>query len=64
MMVSRLLTRSEGSRLVDLSSVALRALNVSRNEPINTNGDLYPVNRKWAEAIEGSAISAGLVHDN
>lgn len=61
LMHSMLINR-ETLRLVDLSSKALRALNVSRNELIDTEGDMYPVSRKWAEAIHAYAPDAqGLV---
>ncbi|MGE8063882.1 RES family NAD+ phosphorylase [Pseudomonas sp. NPDC089569] len=57
-MFSTLLTWGEDLRLVDLSSKALRALNISRNELIDTDGDMYPVTRKWAEAIHAYAPDA------
>ncbi|KKX63763.1 RES family NAD+ phosphorylase [Pseudomonas putida] len=57
-MFSMLLTLNDDLRLVDLSSKALRALNISRNELIDTNGNLYPVTRKWAEAIHAYAPDA------
>ncbi|MDF0545497.1 MULTISPECIES: RES family NAD+ phosphorylase [Sphingomonadales] len=37
--------------LVDLSSTALRNLGIKRGELIETEKDVYPQTRKWAEAI-------------
>jgi hypothetical protein len=37
--------------LLDLSSVALRKLGLRRNQLIDTEKDLYPDTRKWAEAF-------------
>ncbi|NCE85729.1 RES family NAD+ phosphorylase [Pseudomonas sp. Q1] len=37
--------------LVDLSSVPLRKLGVTRKQLIDTEKDQYPATRKWAEAI-------------
>lgn len=53
-----ILTNQEDLRLVDLSSKALRTLNVTRNELIDTEGDMYPVSRLWAEAIHAYAPDA------
>lgn len=38
-------------QLVDLASVPLRKLGVTRKQLIDTEKDQYPVTRKWAEAI-------------
>ena len=38
-------------QLVDLSSVSLRKLGVTRKQLIDTEKDQYPATRKWAEAI-------------
>lgn len=38
-------------QLVDLASVPLRKLGVTRNQLIDTEKDQYPATRKWAEAI-------------
>lgn len=42
---------SQPLHLVDLSSVALRKLGVTRKQLIDTEKDQYPATRKWAEAI-------------
>ena len=38
-------------QLVDLTSVPLRKLGVTRKQLIDTEKDQYPATRKWAEAI-------------
>jgi hypothetical protein len=38
-------------RRLDLSSVPLRKLGVTRKQLIDTEKDQYPATRKWAEAI-------------
>jgi hypothetical protein len=38
-------------QLVDLSSVPLRKLGITRKQLIDTEKDQYPATRKWAEAI-------------
>ncbi len=38
-------------QFVDLTSVSLRKLGITRNQLIDTEKDQYPVTRKWAEAI-------------
>lgn len=48
----------ETLQLVDLSSKALRGMGITRNELIDTSGDLYPVTRLWAEAIHRLAPTA------
>lgn len=48
----------EDLKLIDLSSKALRSLNISRNELIDTEGNLYPTTRKWAEAFHAFAPDA------
>lgn len=42
---------SQSLHLVDLSSVPLRKLGVTRKQLIDTEKDQYPATRKWAEAI-------------
>jgi hypothetical protein len=42
---------SQPLHLVDLSSVPLRKLGVTRKQLIDTEKDQYPETRKWAEAI-------------
>ncbi|UVL86257.1 RES family NAD+ phosphorylase [Pseudomonas sp. B21-028] len=42
---------SQPLQLVDLSSVPLRKLGVTRKQLIDTEKDQYPATRKWAEAI-------------
>lgn len=42
---------SEDLQLLDLASVPLRKLGISRKELINTEKDRYPGTRKWAEAF-------------
>ncbi|WP_363808661.1 RES family NAD+ phosphorylase [Pseudomonas brassicacearum] len=42
---------SQPLHLVDLSSVALRKLGVTRKQLIDTEKDQYPATRKWAETI-------------
>ncbi|WP_253074159.1 RES family NAD+ phosphorylase [Pseudomonas brassicacearum] len=42
---------SQPLHLVDLSSVPLRKLGVTRKRLIDTEKDQYPATRKWAEAI-------------
>lgn len=42
---------SQPLHLVDLSSVPLRKLGVTRKQLIDTEKDQYPATRKWAEAI-------------
>lgn len=37
--------------LADLSNIALRRLGVQRKQLIDTEKDLYPATRRWAEAI-------------
>lgn len=44
---------SQPLHLVDLSSVPLRKLGVTRKQLINTEKDQHPATRKWAEAIHG-----------
>ena len=53
-----LLEVKETLQLVDLSSKALRRMGITRNELIDTSGDLYPVTRLWAEAIHRLAPTA------
>jgi hypothetical protein len=43
--------------LADLSTKALRKLGVQRNELIDTEKDVYPSTRKWAEAIHAGALA-------
>ena len=45
-------------RLVDLSSIALRRLGITRKELIDTEADQYPHTRVWAEAIYAQDASA------
>jgi hypothetical protein len=40
-----------GLQLIDLASVPLRKLGVTRKQLIDTEKDQYPATRKWAEAI-------------
>lgn len=42
---------SQPLHLVDLSSVPLRKLGITRKQLIDTEKDQYPATRKWAEAI-------------
>ncbi|MCJ8208017.1 RES family NAD+ phosphorylase [Pseudomonas sp. RGM2987] len=42
---------SQPLQLVDLSSVPLRKLGITRKQLIDTEKDQYPATRKWAEAI-------------
>ena len=58
MMYSMLLTWDGDLNLVDLTSKSLRALSITRNELIDTDGTLYPVTQKWAEAIHAYAPTA------
>ena len=44
--------------VVDLSSKALRSLNITRNELIDTEKNMYPTTRLWAEAIHASVPDA------
>lgn len=44
--------------LVDLSSVALRKMGVTRRELIDSEQDQYPITRKWAEAIHRQCAQA------
>ncbi|MGK8935901.1 RES domain-containing protein [Pluralibacter gergoviae] len=41
----------EDLTLIDLASVALRKLGISRKEIIDTEKDCYPTTRQWAEKI-------------
>lgn len=45
-------------QLVDLSSVALRKLGVTRKQLIDTEKDQYPVTRKWAVALHRQCAQA------
>lgn len=45
-------------QLVDLASVPLRKLGVTRKQLIDTEKDQYPATRKWAEAIHGQCPQA------
>jgi hypothetical protein len=44
--------------LVDLSTTALRNLGIKRGELIETEKDIYPQTRKWAEAIHAQCPDA------
>jgi hypothetical protein len=48
----------ESLRLVDLTSVSLTALNLTRRDLIDTDGSWYPYTRKWAEIIHAYAPDA------
>lgn len=41
----------ESLELVDLASVALRKLGITRKQLIDTEKDQYPITRKWAEKL-------------
>lgn len=45
-------------QLVDLASVPLRKLGVTRKQLIDAEKDQYPATRKWAEAIHGQCPQA------
>lgn len=45
-------------QLVDLTSVPLRKLGVTRKQLIDTEKDQYPATRKWAEAIHAQCPQA------
>ncbi|AJE23643.1 RES family NAD+ phosphorylase [Azotobacter chroococcum] len=45
-------------QLVDLASVPLRKLGVTRKQLIDTEKDQYPATRKWAEAIHSQCPEA------
>jgi RES domain len=45
-------------QLVDLASVPLRKLGVTRKQLIDTEKDQYPVTREWAKAIYGKCPQA------
>lgn len=45
------LTLFQPLQLVDLASIPLRRLGISRRQLIDTEKDTYPVTRRWAEAI-------------
>lgn len=45
-------------QLVDLSSVPLRKLGVTRKQLIDTEKDQYPATREWAKAIHGKCPQA------
>lgn len=45
-------------RLVDLASVPLRKLGVTRKQLIDTEKDQYPTTRKWAEAVHSQCPEA------
>jgi len=45
-------------QLIDLSSVALRKLGVTRKQLIDTEKDQYPATRKWAMAIHSQCSQA------
>lgn len=53
-----LLRVTQDLQLIDLSSKALRTLNIRRNELIDTERDQYPATRKWAEAFHAHAPHA------
>lgn len=52
------LTVQHDLNLVDLSSVALRKLGLTRSQLIDTEKDRYPWTRKWAEAIHHQCPAA------
>ncbi|WP_256582546.1 RES family NAD+ phosphorylase [Pseudomonas sp. Irchel 3A5] len=45
-------------KLVDLASVPLRKLGITRKQLIDTEKDQYPATRKWAEAIHSKCPEA------
>lgn len=45
-------------KLVDLRSLALRKLGISRKQLIDTEKDQYPATRKWAEAVHRQCLEA------
>ena len=45
-------------QLVDLASIPLRRLGISRRQLIDTEKDTYPLTRRWAEAIHMQCPSA------
>lgn len=52
----------EDLELVDLASVALRKLGITRKQLIDTEKDLYPTTRQWAEKLyEQCPTAQGLV---
>lgn len=44
--------------VVDLSTKALRSLKITRNELIDTEKNMYPITRGWAEAIHAAVPGA------
>ncbi len=48
----------EPLRLVDLASVPLRKLGITRKQLIDTEKDQYPATRRWAEAIHRHCAEA------
>ncbi|MDO4683074.1 MAG: RES family NAD+ phosphorylase [Lautropia sp.] len=44
--------------LIDLSSIALRRLGISRKQLIDTEKEAYPTTRRWAEAIHQQSRTA------
>lgn len=52
------LTLRQPLQLVDLASIPLRRLGISRRQLIDTEKDTYPLTRRWAEAIHTQCPSA------
>lgn len=52
------LTLRQPLQLVDLASIPLRRLGISRRQLIDTEKDTYPATRRWAEAIHTQCPSA------
>lgn len=52
------LTLHQPLQLVDLASIPLRRLGISRRQLIDTEKDTYPATRRWAEAIHTQCPSA------
>lgn len=56
--VHSILTLRQPLQLVDLASIPLRRLGISRRQLIDTEKDTYPLTRRWAEAIHTQCPSA------
>lgn len=49
---------TEELSVVDLSTKALRSMDITRNELIDTEKNMYPLTRRWAEAIHAAVPGA------